>query len=384
MRLRSGDSPKCVLVCAATENASHRGIVAGVSEYRDRHANWSMLFTSPQHGEGRFSGHVTAADGVLVAETIPTRVQHLRDLRIPVVAMGLSLEGFPSVEPDERAIGEMAFGAFRDLGLQHMAFCGLPGVPFSEERREGFVAAARKAGCSVSVYDRGVYAEMHHAPHEVTPFTQWIRSLPVPTGLFVPTTELASGVVFLCRQLGIAIPDQIAVLGVDEDEILCNLSHPRLSAVDQNTEQIGFEAARLLDAILQGKAVPSEPIRIKPRGVVGRESTDLVNSDSPAIGQAIRFIRGHVEDGITVGDVLKAVPMSRRALERGFVRNVGRTIHDEIVRTRVNRAKELLDRTEMQLPEIAARCGFSYPSKLSAVFKRETGMTPSEYRRRMP
>lgn len=384
MRRSAEPSLKCVLVAAATENGSHRGLVTGVSEYRDRHANWVMLFASSTFSEARFQTQARAADAALVAWPQPERAEHLRQLGIPVVAMGLSLQGIPSVEPDERAVGEMAFGALRDLGLEHMAFCGMPQVPFSVERRNGFVQAAERAGCSISIYHRAIYAEMHQTPHEMSPFSRWLRSLPVPTGLFVPTAELASGVMFICRQLGISIPDQLAVLGVDDDEILCNLCHPRLSVIDQNPERIGFEAARMLDAILQGRPAPPQPIRIEPRGVVGRESTDMVNSDSPEIAQAIRFIRGHVEEGITVAHVLRAVPMSRRALERGFLRNVGRTIHDEIVRTRVSRAKELLDRTGMQLPEIAARCGFSYPSKLSAVFKRETGTTPSDYRRRMP
>lgn len=383
-RSRSRRKRPIVLLVAAVVNASHRQIMSGVVEYIDRHAEWETIFFSSPDDYANFcrqSGQVRA-DGLLAAPTQPAHLTLLMDAGCPSVLMGFGAAGVPSVQADELAIGALACEHFIGLGIRQLAYCGLPDVAFAQQRLAGFMARAQTHALQVQVYPGPVYAEMLQHAHESRRFHKWLRSLPAGVGLFCPVSHLSLVVVHHCRDLDIVIPDGIAVLGVDDDEIICNLSHPQLSAIDQAPERIGFHAAAMLDRILAGKAPPREPVLIEPRGVVARGSTDLLMADNPNVAQAIRFIRSHIEDGINVGDVMKAVPMSRRGLERGFVRNIGRSIHDEIILSRIDRARHLLDTTDISLADVSERCGFTYPSKLSAVFKRVTGISPGHYRRR--
>jgi len=362
-------------------NAGHRQIVGGVIEYCDRVANWQTLFSRYDMEAVGLRAYINMADAILAAPTKSEHIQLLEGLAKPVVLMGHADGDFPGVLADDYAVGEMAAEYLVGQGVKSLAYCGLPHIPFSQNRSRGFADSAAKAGIKPLIYQRHVYPGMQKDSHEIKPFLAFLRSLPEPAGLMVVTSEIAAIVVHHCRLLDIKIPEHIMLLTVDDDEILCNITHPRMSAIDQASDRIGYEAAEMLDRMLKGQKPANMRVLIPPRKVSTRESTDLLHTDSPQIAQAIRFIRSHVEDGISVKDVLRAVPISRRALERAFLRNVGHTIHDEIIRCRIDRAKHLLHETDMPLPDISARCGFTYPSKLNTVFKRVAGMTPGQYRR---
>lgn len=183
-----------------------------------------------------------------------------------------------------------------------------------------------------------------------------------------------------CRRRNIAVPDEVAVIGVDNDELLCSLSDPPLSSIIPNTHRTGYEAAALLDQMMAGKKIKSINNLIPPLGVATRQSTDVLAIEDRNVVQAIRYIRDHACDGINVSDVLKAVPQSRRVLESKFRKLIGRTPHEEILHIQMNRAKELLSQTDLSLEEITERTGFEHNEYLSVVFKRETGTPPSKYR----
>jgi LacI family transcriptional regulator len=183
-----------------------------------------------------------------------------------------------------------------------------------------------------------------------------------------------------CRGAGLAIPDEVAVLGVDNDELLCELAAPPLSSVMPNTLRTGYEAAALLDRMMRGEAVRPVAHLIPPVGVVARQSTDVLALDDRAVAQAVRFIREHACEGINVGDVLRGVPLSRRVLEQRFRRLLGRTPREEILQVRLARVKQLLTETDLTLYRVAERTGFEHVEYLSVVFKRETGRTPRQFR----
>ncbi|MCA9017560.1 MAG: substrate-binding domain-containing protein [Planctomycetaceae bacterium] len=186
----------------------------------------------------------------------------------------------------------------------------------------------------------------------------------------------------VCRTINVSVPEEVAIIGVDNDEILCNLSEPPLSSVIPNTRLTGYEAAALLDRMIAGQTVSSEAHLIKPLGIETRQSTDIQAIDDKFISDAVRFIRQHACDGINVRDVLMSVPLSRRILENRFQKFIGRSPHEEIMRIRLDRVKQLLEETDLSLIEIAERTGFRHPEYLNVAFKKQTGTTPGSFRRK--
>jgi LacI family transcriptional regulator len=186
-----------------------------------------------------------------------------------------------------------------------------------------------------------------------------------------------------CRQIDAAVPDEVAVVGVDNDELLCELADPPLSSVFPDTQRTGYVAAELLDKLMSGHRVPPKGHFIEPLGVIVRESSDVLAIEDADVSQAVRFIRAHACEGINVHDVLTAghIPLSRRVLESRFKKLIGRTPHEEIDRVQLNRVKELLRETDLPLTEIARRAGYEHVEYLSVVFKKKVGTPPSQYRR---
>jgi LacI family transcriptional regulator len=185
-----------------------------------------------------------------------------------------------------------------------------------------------------------------------------------------------------CRRVGLAVPDQVAVVGVDNDEFLCNLSDPPLSSVAPDTRRTGYEAAALLDRLMSGREKSrGQSTFVQPLGVVARRSTDVLALADPDVSAAVRFIREHACDGIAVKDVLDEVPLSRRVLEGRFRKLFGRTPHDEIARVRFERVRRLLRETSLPLAEVAQRSGFRNAEYLATAFRREFAMSPNDYRR---
>ena len=183
-----------------------------------------------------------------------------------------------------------------------------------------------------------------------------------------------------CRAVGVAVPDDVAVVGVDNDELICDLSDPPLSSVEPDTEKIGYEAASLLARLMNGETLCQRAYFIAPKGVVPRQSSDVLASDDDLVSQAVRFIRSNACRGINVDDVLKQVPLTRVTLKRRFEKLLGRSPKAEIVRVQLERVKHLLAETDLPQAQIADQCGFSHPEYLSVVFKQKTGQTPSAFR----
>lgn len=356
-------------------------MVDGVSRYVERVSDWDPVYLADAVPIGDLRRLLAMSQGVLSVNPMDHARDVLSALGIPVVVMGTHEPDFPSVTFDEVAVGRMAVEHFASLGLAHVASCGYEGAYFADRRQQGVEEGARSAGLSHHPYAGFIYPTMDSDPHEVAKFHAFLRGLPKPCGMFCVTAIMAHLVLHQCRVAGVRVPDDLAILGVDDDEQTCGISRPPLSTVDQDAERAGYEAAALLDRLMRGGPPPRGPLIVPPAGVLARQSTDLLQIDSPEIGRALRYIRQHATRGLRVQEVLAHVAISRRALERGLRRNIGRTAREEIVRVQVEHAKRLLRRTRLPLPEISARCGFTYPSKLSGVFKRETGSTPSEYRR---
>jgi LacI family transcriptional regulator len=292
----------------------------------------------------------------------------------------------PLVDVDHLRVGQLAAEHFLERGYVNFGYFGSKWTGFSKRRERGFRESLAKAGHALS----SCYADYLPRPPLGSSWKSvdrqvrdWLLALEKPAAILASNDVPARHLAEMCRVLELCVPEQVALLGVDNDEVECLLCHPPLSSVVNPAEQIGYEAARLLDRLMSGRQPPRKPIYVRPTHVVTRLSTDIIAVPDPDVSKAAAFIRDHAAENIGAADVVTALNVARRRLERRFRACLGRTILDEIQRVRVERAKHLLAETDLPMPVIASRSGFSTPQRLAAVFRRATGHSPVLYRRRM-
>jgi LacI family transcriptional regulator len=376
--------PPKVALLVETSNAYARGLLAGVEEYIRNHGPWSVYLA--EHGRGELPPkwlNGWDGDGILARVENPHIAAVLATAKQPVVDLSSRrlLPKVPAVTTDNEAIAALALQHFLERGYKHLAFCGDDRFSWSQERQAHFThkAKQRKLPCVNYVNTNG---DQSDSDAETEAIATWLKSLPRPVGIFACYDARGQQVLNAARRAGLGVPEEVAVLGVDNDEILCALSPPPLSSVILNPKRTGWTAAALLAKKMQGKMVTPEIVYIEPLGVAARQSSDTLAVDDPQIAQALRFIREHACHGIGVGDVLKFCPMGRRSLEHRMRAIINRSPHEEIFRVRMNVAKELLAGTKLKISEVAERCGFVNVEYLSGAFRRATQMSPTEYRKR--
>lgn len=365
---------KQVALLVETSNAYGRGLLRGVMGYARVHGPWAFQLTEHGRGEvepGELAGW--AGDGVIVRLENRRVADALRGLTCPVVDVSAArlMPELPWVETDDAAVARVAADHLISLGLRHFGYCGDERFNWSRWRREAFHRCLTASG--YACHDAP-------APSRDSDLAGWVRSLPKPVGVLACYDIRGREVLDACRQAGVAVPDQVAVLGVDDDELLCELSDPPLSSVALDPRRAGWVAAELLDALMSGGRVERSDHLIPPLGVITRRSTDTLAVEDTDVAAAVRFIRERACSGITVADVLARVPVSRRVLEARFEQMIGRTPHAEILRVRLDRARQLLLQSGLTVAVVARRAGFRHGEYLSAVFRRELGMTPGEFR----
>jgi LacI family transcriptional regulator len=364
----------------------NRGCARGIASYARVNASWIFhaIDLIPAQVPLLARKSLSGVIGVLVDDVLGEAVC---SLSVPVVNVAKlhSRMDLPRVDHDDVAIGRLAAQHLLDRGFRSFGFAGLPVLPYSLDRERGFVETVRAAACDVSVLRLVTQKEaLRNAsgwPDEDSHVGEWIARLPKPCGVMICSDWHGWKVAEVCRDLGLRVPEDIALIGVDNDEPWCSLSHPPLSSVVINSERIGYEAAALLHQLIDHADIaPPPPKEIPPINVITRRSSDTVAIEDPDVAAAARFIRDHAHEVIRVDEVLEAVPTSRRSLERRFKRIVGRTIGDEITRVHIERAKELLTRTELPMPQVAHLAGFTNSKRFSESFHRETGLSPTAFR----
>ncbi|HUY92300.1 MAG TPA: DNA-binding transcriptional regulator [Pirellulales bacterium] len=374
-----------VALLIETSNAYARGLLKGIVAYVREHRPWSIHLAEQGRGDtppawlARWQG-----DGIIARIENEAIARAVLKTRLPVVDVSAAREapGVPWVETDDRVIARMAGEHLWQRGFRRLAFCGDSAFNWSNWRRDHFVEFAAERGCTCHVFDSaGSAGRRASRDRQQRRLADWIRRLPKPVGVMACYDIRAQQLLDVCRDIDVAVPEDVAVIGVDNDELLCDLSTPPLTSVIPNTFRTGYEAAALLDRLLAGAAAPPEPHLIEPLGIEVRESTDVLAMEDREVAAAVRFIREHACDGINVGDVLKAVTLSRRVLESRFRARLGRTPHEEIVRLKLERVKQLLAETDLSIAAVAERAGFEHAEYLSAAFKQLIGRSPSAYRR---
>ena len=320
-------------------------------------------------------------------------LEHVRRARVPAVDISAARPDapLPLVSTDDIAVGRLAAAHLLSLGLPHFAFFGSRAHYYSLLREQGFRQAIGAAGLSCHAFLNGSPDSAPDgapgAPHRTPggdgdgPFEDWVRRLPKPIGIMASTDSRALDLLAVCRKLEIDVPRSVAVLGVNNDDVFCELANPTLTSVALSTQRIGYEAARMLDRLMDGREPPQKQILIPPAGVVPRRSSDLPSILDPDVAAAVRYISLHVQDDLQVADVLREVPVSRRSLEQRFLKALGRTPAAEIRRAQVEVARQLLAETDEPMARVALAAGFSNAKQLGATFQQLTGDTPTAYRR---
>jgi LacI family transcriptional regulator len=366
-----------IRLCADVVHSYSRGVLRGISDFAKLRGGWDVEFIPLTDLDYASALKRDEVSGVIIQARTHEQAEPLIRSGIPAVNVAnvnSTPVDLPSVFPEDRATGVMAAEYFlRGKNIRSFAFCGASDLEYSRLRREGFCATVQPHPC-VILKRPGEDSSPERA--------QILKSLPRPVGIFCHNDACARAVIREVTSLGALVPDEVAVLGVDDDEIHCELSGVRLSSIRLNTEQIGHQAAALLGRLMAGGPRPGQPILVYPSQVITRRSTDVIALSDPEVSAAVRFIRDRGGRDIGVEDLLERTLLARRTLEMRFRKALGRSPHQEIRRVQIERARSLLSGTDRPVGEIADACGFKETRQLSTAFHERFGLSPRQYRRR--
>lgn len=377
---------KRVALLVAGWNQYGRGIIEGAWHYAQHH-RW-ILDMQPSGPDGSMQFPAGwQGDGIIATVHSRTLAARLRGRGVPVVNVsGARLAGgdFPRVCSDAAAVMELAVQHLWSRGLRRIAFCGEPHREFLDFWTAAYRRAAAERGFAPLVYaprpglapEAGLAAQRRDR-------ARWLRSLPRPVGVIGWDTITCRHVASACELARLPVPDQVAILSLSTEDLLGQTIHPPISGVDIPVKRIGYEAAALLGRLLQGRRDVAREHLLPPLGITTRQSTDLFECEDAKVREVMRFIKEHAATGISVKDLLRAVPMGRRTLERRFTAAVGHSPAEEIRRAKIERVRHLLTSTDLPVPDVAEACGFAYAEHMIPLFARYHGSTPAAYRRHL-
>ena len=375
-----------VALIVETSKSYGRGILRGINRYVKENEQWS-IYLEPRAGEGypptwlrRWKG-----DGVIARLSDPKVAQTVLRAELPTINLGSPFPNvtFPCIESNPRSIAQIVARHFLERGFRNFGFCGdkLASDDWCARVVGHFRSVLHQAGHNgYGVVERWIRTLPRYWDKEQVELGRWIARLPQPIGIFAINDSIGMRVLEACHQIGAAVPDQVAVLGLENDELVCSMATPPLSSVSTNAEMIGYRAAELLNRVMHGATPPNKTVTVEPIRVVTRQSTDVQGHVDEVVSKAVRFIRNWAAEGINVDDVLREVNVSRSSLDRRFKAALVRTPHEEIVRAQLNVAMQLLVETKLNLTQIAVKSGFRHAAYMGAVFRRELKMTAGQYR----
>jgi len=375
-------NPARVLVVLATEAACMRGILRGfmaVAHERD----WTLLYYPPGLNLDWVAGTWTPDAVVFGPELESKMITRLAPAAMVSVTVDRSATGIASVCPDEEGIAALALDHLLTRGFRHLSTFRYDESPFAVARERAFIERAREAGADVAAGwgdESFASSERQESPAAMV---AWLRSLPKPCGIFTCADSWGHPVARYAREAELRVPEDLALVGVDNDELLCELLSPPLSSVMIPWEDVGRQAATLVRLALGDHPIAGRSVVVYPIDVAARRSSDALAIDDALVATAVAWIREHADHHLTVTMVARAVGGGRQRLERRFRRSLDRTVQQEIRRAHVETAKHWLVTTRASMSEVAERSGFTNASLLNAAFRREVGMPPGVYRRRV-
>lgn len=364
-------------------------VIQGVADFVRTHPGWRLFFhegadavRQPPHFEG------WPADGVICSCRVAGIATGNRDWGVPVVAFGGTWSDNAAcdaclhcVAADQIAVGRLGAEHLLKRGFRQLAFCGYGGNGehvWSAKRAEAFTRRATEAAVPCETFSPDGASAPWPTLHQK--LAEWLGTLPRPVGLMAANDRRARQIIEACHHLGLSVPEDVAVLGVDDDPVICELCQPTISSIDQSGRRIGRDAAELLSALMRGEPHGRGPRVVQPGGISERRSTDIIAVQDKLAAAALALVRSRACEGIKIADVADALAISRSTLQTRFKHAVGRTIHDEMRRVRIDTARRLLSDTDTPIKQVADQSGFRTVQHLTAVFRQVMGITPARYR----
>ncbi len=374
-----------VALMIETSSSYGRQLLEGIVRFRQTHHDWSVfveqrdLTSKPPEWLREWDGN-----GIISRFTTREFAETIKKIGISMVELTDRSEdfGFPVIRSNDNAIGSLASKHLISRGFSDFAFCGFEGEEWSTRREAQFQTDIEDQGHKCSIYrskwniDKGRSWE-----DEQDDLVRWLRELPKPVGIFACNDVRGQHVLDACARTNLKVPEEVAVIGVDNDSLICRLSDPPMSSIIPNPEEIGFQAATLLAKLMAGQPAERPQKLVPPIGVEARQSTDVIAISDPSIAAALSYIRENACSGATVQSVVEHCGVSRSTLERQLRRLYSRSPQQEIRHIQIKRVCQLLTDTDFPMDRIAALCGFDHPEYMHVVFRRAIGITPGQYRR---
>jgi LacI family transcriptional regulator len=384
-----------VLLMMETSRKYGRSILCGIAKYSRAHGPWIFYRQAPFYwGSSNKKARLKQLlkldiDGIILREQREHEVtDSLLALGLPVVVSPYreQFDGLHNIVSDDAAIGTMAAEYLLRRGFKQFAYCGFGDMYYwSRERGNSFGQRVTQAGFKVHhyEYEQPKSRYPHSWEKEQVILVDWLKRLPKPVAMMACNDDRSQHVLEACKIAGLNVPEEVAIIGLGNDDLVCDLAFPPLSSIALGAEKGGYEAAATLDKLMRGKQVPNQNIIVPVLYVVTRQSTDILKIDDPYVAQALRFIHRRAKrEAIQVADVLRVVPLSRRSLYERFTRVLGRSIHEEIKHVRVEQLARMLVSTSLSISQIATALGCSDMKNLARYFKQAKGISPLQYRKR--
>jgi LacI family transcriptional regulator len=370
---------KKIALFIETSTSYGRTLIRGILKYANAAASW--VFYNEPRGFADALPETTANDfdGIIMRDT-PDNMKLLR-LGIPTVVSirhEKSIEGIPNIVSDSRLIGEMAAQYMLEKGFENFAYCGFDNMPWSHERHEAFVQSLPR--------DKKIHSFQQQKSSDygknMQELADWLKSLPKPAGLMACNDVKGAAIIEAAKLADVKIPQEVSILGVNNDDMICEMVSPQLSSISLNIARAGYEAAKTLDKMLKGKLDPVENIIIQPIEVITRDSTNIPLLSEPDVAAALHYITRNSRSHLQVNDVAADTGSNRRSLERKFRKVLNRTIYEEIKRSRIELMSKMLLETDIPISEIAYNMGFNDANHIARYFKLETGISPHKFRKK--
>jgi LacI family transcriptional regulator len=374
-------TPK-VLLLLETNRATGREILYGIVRYSRLHGPW--IFYNYPGEAGHFIPQIKnlKLNGIIANVEDASLAEHIKTWNVPAITKVMQIPGFPHFRADDNSIAKTAADYFLNLGIKQFGFLGIRGQAWSENRLSHYRQYLSEKGFELHYHEMARLDFKHSWEKNRIGISKWLQSLPPKTGILSVNDQAGRYAIEACKEADIKVPDTLAILGVDNDVLFCELCDPPLSSVSLSLERAGFEAAELLAQLMAGQPMTEQEILVNALQVATRRSTDILMIDDPDLAKAIRFIRDNAPRPVFVDDVVEASSLSRRVLEKRFRAKLNRSVLEEIRRVRVEKIVHFLIETSYPISKIAYEMGFPGVDHFARYFKLETGMSPLAYRQK--
>jgi LacI family transcriptional regulator len=373
---------KKIILLIETSRSFGRQLIMGVASYSKLHGPWSF-YKEPTDIKSSIPRLTNwKPDGIIARDFLISK--ELLELNIPTIVSAHRTkfpETLPVIKTDNQSIAKMASEHFLEKGLKNLAFCGYDYFYWSIERGSYYTSFNDNAGFKTHKYLQKEEIIRSNWENEQRHVSDWVKALPKPVGIFACNDDRAQHILEVCKLLNLKVPEDVSVLGVDNDPLICNLSDPPLSSIVLNNKSAGYKAAELLNDMINKKTTILHNIIVSPSHVIQRQSSDGLAIDDPEVSQAIFFIRQNAKNKIFVNDVVKSTKFNRRTLERRFRRAINRSIYEEIRRVRIDLITKMLIETDLPISQISSYFNFTDTEHISRYFKLEKGVGMREYRK---